>query len=317
MESAMLDYQSRMIDSHALSQLPDHSGQQRPAEVEFFAEPPAEIGKVISAESTLRPGRQPVPFGVRLLIGAVVGGVIFYGALWASSGANPFDRQIIQILGVLLGLAALGVALLMTRFKAKCSYVGERGAAYFILKGKRDRNPKVQMLLFANAQELRAKQTRQYVNGVYTGTSYDYTWTDPAGKRLWRMKGTYYQRKKGLKAGERFRFVQATEVAWSVHFLERANKVLSAEGSIPFRVDKRRIVRVGPGFLEFHFGGDPVRLTQADIASVNLGNGMFQFKHKDSKWYSLSGKYSFQYGSMANGRVFILALEKLMGYQWR
>jgi len=60
-----------------------------------------------------------------------------------------------------------------------------------------------------------------------------------------------------------------------------------------------------------------VRLTHQDIASVSLGNGMFQFKHTDAKWYSLSGKYSFQYGNMANARVFLLALEKLMGYQWR
>jgi hypothetical protein len=316
-ESAMLEYQSRMIDSRALSQLPDHSGKQRPAEVEFVAEPPAEIGKVKSAESSLRPGRQPMQFGVRLLIGAAVGGAVFYGALWAGSGANPFDRTTFQILGVLFGLGALGLTLLVTRFKAKCSYVGEQGAAYFILKGWRDAKPKVQMLLFANAQELRARQTRQYVNGVYCGTSYDYTWTDPAGKRLWRLKGTYYQRKKGLKAGEQFRFVQAAEIAWSLHYLERANQVLSAEGSIPFRVDKHRVVRVGPGFLEFHFGGEPVRLAREDIASVNLGSGIFQFKHKDAKWYSLSGKYTFQYGTMANGRVFLLALEKLMGYQWR
>ena len=44
---------------------------------------------------------------------------------------------------------------------------------------------------------------------------------------------------------------------------------------------------------------------------------MFQFKHKDAKWYKLSGKYSFQYGSMANAKVFLLALEKLVGYQWK
>jgi hypothetical protein len=131
------------------------------------------------------------------------------------------------------------------------------------------------------------------------------------------MKGSYRQRKKGLKAGEPFRLLQAAEIAWSVHYLERANQVLTTEGSIPFRVDKHRVVRVGPSFLEFHFGGDPVRLQREDIASVNLGNGTFQFKHKDAKWYSLSGKYSFQYGTMANGRVFLLALEKLMGYQWR
>jgi hypothetical protein len=119
-----------------------------------------------------------------------------------------------------------------------------------------------------------------------------------------------------LRAGELFRYVQAAEAAWSVHYLERAQKYLDAEGSIPFPVDSARVVRVGPGFMEFHFGGEPVRLTKEDIASVSFGSGTFKFKHQDAKWYSLSGKYSFQYVNMANARVFLLALEKLMGYRW-
>jgi hypothetical protein len=316
MESAMLEYQSRMIDSRSLNELPDHSGQQRQAEVEFFAEPPSEIGKVQSAESTLRPGRQAMPFPMRLLIGAAVGGALVYGGYWLGRNAAEIDRQGFQIMGWILGTAALGITLLVTRFKVICTFVGEAGTANFTLKGGRYKQPKLQLLRFAEAEELRAKQTRHYVNGVYTGTHYDYTWTGPGGQRLLRAKGSYRQRKKGLKAGEPFRFLQASEFAWSDHYLERANKLLKTEGSIPFRVDKSRVVRVGPGFLEFHFGGEPMRLTQEDIASVSLGNGTFQFKHKDTKWYSLSGRYSFMYGNMANARVFLLALEKLMGYRW-
>jgi hypothetical protein len=76
------------------------------------------------------------------------------------------------------------------------------------------------------------------------------------------------------------------------------------------------VAAVGPGFLEFHFGGEPMRLTSADIASVSLASGTFQFKHKDAKWYSLSGKYSFAYGTLANARIFLLTLERLMGYRW-
>lgn len=316
MESSMLEIQSQMIDSHPLNELPDHSRQRRPAEVEFFAEPPAEIGKVNSAGSTLRPGRKPMAFGVRLLIGILAGGAIVFGAYWLSRDSAPADRETCRYLGYFLGAGALGLTLLLTRFKVICSFVGEQGAASFTLKGRRDAKPKVQLLLFAQAEELRAKQIRHYVNGVYTGTTYDYTWADPGGQRLLRLKGNYRQRKKGLRAGEPYRFVQAAEAAWSTHYLGRANKVLKSEGSIPFRVDKQRVVRVGPGFIEFHFGGEPMRLTREDIASVSLGSGTFQFKHKDAKWYSLSGRYSFQYGGMANARVFLLALEQLMGYRW-
>jgi hypothetical protein len=256
-------------------------------------------------------------FQLRLLIGVVLGGAIVFGGYWLGRDANQVDREVFQILGYCFGATALGITLLVTRFKVICCFVGEKGAASFTLKGRRDGQPKAQLLLYGQAEELRTKQIRQHVNGVYTGTSYDFSWLGPGEQRLWRVKGTYRQRKKGLRAGEPFRFVQAAEIAWSVHYLERANKVLNTEGSIPFRVDKQRVVRVGPGFLEFHFGGEPMRLTREDIASVSLGNGTFQFKHKDAKWYSLAGRYSFQYGNMSNARVFLLALEKLMGYRWK
>lgn len=311
----MLEHQSRMIDSRALNELPDHSGQRRQAEVEFFAEPPAEIGKVKSAESTLRPGREPMSFPVRLLIGVALGGAFVFGAYYLGRHDTPFEQEFDHRAGYFFGAIALSVTLLVTRFKVVCSFVGEDGTASFTLTRRRDGIPKVQLLQFAQAEELRAKQTRHYLNGVYTGTTYNYTWTGPDRQRLWRLKGRYHQQKKGLKAGEPFRYLQAAEFAWSVHYLERANSVLNKEGSIPFRVDEARVVRVGPGFLEFHFGGEPIRLTPEDIASVTLGGGTFKFKHKDAKWYSLSGKYSFEYGNMANARAFLLALEKLIGYR--
>lgn len=91
---------------------------------------------------------------------------------------------------------------------------------------------------------------------------------------------------------------------------------LQAEGSIPFRVDGTRWLRVGPGFIEFHFGGEPARVTRDEIETVSLSNGQFSFKHKDAKWYSRAGKYSFAYGQMANAKVFLLALDKLLGYRW-
>src|SRR5215475_5698750 len=107
METSTLEYQSRMIDSRALNELPDHSRQQRATEVEFFAEPPTEIGKVQSAESTLRPGRQPMPLPLRLLIGTVVGGALLFGGYQLAHDASSADRDTLIILGYVFGAAAL------------------------------------------------------------------------------------------------------------------------------------------------------------------------------------------------------------------
>ena len=131
-----------------------------------------------------------------------------------------------------------------------------------------------------------------------------------------KLTGTHRGKDGPPKPFDPFHFAASGEIAWSLHYLARAQAQLEREGSIPFRVDAKRVVRVGPGFMEFHFGGEPVRLTPADIAAVNLSQGTFSFKGVDAKWYSRAGKYNFNYGSMANGKVFFLALEKLMGYRW-
>lgn len=121
------------------------------------------------------------------------------------------------------------------------------------------------------------------------GTNYDYRWSDAAGRLLYRLNGTYRAgRKKLPKQGSAYNFALAAEMAWSNHFLSRAQAHLESEGSIPFRIDAHKVVRVGPGFLEFHFGEQPQRVTKEEIASVSLGNGQFSFKHKDARWFSRS-----------------------------
>src|SRR5262249_2569061 len=154
MESSMLEYQSRTVDSRALNELPDHSGQRRSVEMEFFAEPPAEIGKIKSAESTLKPGRESMPFPLRLLLSIAVGGAIALGGYALGRNINQFEREFYQRAGYMLGAAAFGVTLLVTRFKVICSFVGEDWTASFTLQGRRDRQPKVQMLRFSQAEEL-------------------------------------------------------------------------------------------------------------------------------------------------------------------
>ena len=229
---------------------------------------------------------------------------------------SPGEEDALLPFSALLGVVVVLVAWYFTRFAPRCTYVGEDGMATLTLRGRRDAQPSAKVLRFADAAELRASQTRHYLNCVYTGTEYDYRWQDPTGRALLRLKGKYMGQNRPPKAGSPFHFAAAAEVAWCVHYLARAQEQLEREGSIAFRVDSRRVVRVGPGFMEFHFGGEPVRVTQEEIREVSLGNGQFSFVHKDAKWYRSAGKYRFEYGNMANGKVFFLVLEKLMGYSW-
>jgi hypothetical protein len=304
-------------DAIDFEKVPDHRGQPRDVPAEFFAPPAAEIGTILSAESTLRQGRGPKPLVVRLLFAAALGAGIYLVCIWLGSFSNlESDHDGARICAFVLGPLGFLLVIYFTRFNVRCTYVGDRGAARYTLKSRRDADPRADLLIFEQTAECHAAQTHHSTNGIYTQTTYDYYWTNPDNKRLLRVKGSHRGKRKPVKRGNAWLFANATEASWSRHFLTRAQKQLEAEGSIPFRVDKTRWIRVGPGFLEFHFTGDPVRLNKEEIASVTLGSGNFSFKHKDATWLSRSGKFSFQYGKMANARVFLLALEKLMGYKW-
>ncbi|MEA2711033.1 MAG: hypothetical protein QOF78_3634 [Phycisphaerales bacterium] len=299
-----------------IEKIPDHRDRAREYAADFFAPPPPQIGTVISAESSLKQGKGGLPFIVRLIIALLAAGAVVAACMWAASGMRRQDGESLVIIGYIMAAIAAAIAMFVTRFKARCTYVGERGAIRYTLTRSRNATPKIELLLFDDAAEVHAAQTRQFLNGVYTHTAYDYDWTDAAGKRLLRVKGQHRGNNAPPKPGDAWHFANAAENAWSEHFLARAQQQLKDEGSIAFRIDKRRVVRVGPGFLEFHFGEAPQRVTAEEIASVGLGGGHFSFKHKDAKWYSRSGKYTFSYGAMGNGKVFLFALEKLMGYRW-
>jgi len=114
-----------------------------------------------------------------------------FGIVWVlTQGMRPSERESLRIIGGGMGGAvALLVAWYYTRFKHHCTYVGEGGAGLFELRGSRDRTPSTKVLRFADAADLRASQTRQFINGVYAGTVYDFRWTDAAGRERLRLKG--------------------------------------------------------------------------------------------------------------------------------
>jgi hypothetical protein len=298
---------------------PDHDGEMPSVPFDFFASPPREIGKLISARSSLRMGRISLPQIAWVGISCLVG-IAAFRLAYASGVRYQLEPEQCKRAGILFG--ALGAAcmfLFSLRFRPTCSFVGENGVAVATMRGRRNNPPKIRTLVFNNAAELRAYQVNQrlFHYAINWCTRYKYVWNDFGGKMIFQLKGDYEADIGALpKSSSPFHLARMAEIAWSQILFDRANHCLKEEGSIPFQIDSKRLVRVGPGFIEFHFGGDPVRVTKDDIAKVTLGGGTFSFQHKDAKWFSRQGKFSFPYGQMANAKVFLFALDKLMGYRW-
>jgi hypothetical protein len=295
--------------------VPDLTGKPRGQDRVYFAAPPAEIGPLYRVESSLKVGKRPLAPGMRLLI---LGLALLPGAALALlalpdviKGEGDFG-VLMLIAGAVLMLLGFLPAWYYTRFRVYCAYVGQLGAVRYTVRGKIENQPRVEAIQFERAAELRTAQTRHYYHGVYTGTTYRFNWTDAQGRRVLMLKGTHRGKDGTPKAGDPFNFANATEIAWSMFLLNRADAELAQHGALTFHLDAKKSVIVGPGFIEFHFGGRTDRCEAADIKSISLNAGQFAIHHRDAKWYSSKGKFSFPYGNMANARLFLLVLDRFL-----
>jgi hypothetical protein len=294
--------------------VPDHRGTPLPPDAPpAVAPPPPEVGPLLSAD-TVTPRATSTVGGIALL---VIVGAVLIGVFVAATGDKhaahpPLSTEATLVLLVLAVVACIGIAQMFMRSRPGVSYVGRDGVATYTANGKGEIR-KARVLPFANAAELFTGSTRNYTNGVYTGTTYFYRWHAPGGGQLLKLSGSYRSKEGTPKLHNPYYFGRAAELAWSVHLLARCQAELDAQRYIEFRVNGSDYVRVGHGVMEFHFGSRTERIAADEVAKINLSQGTFHVAAKDAKWFSRAGKFSFNYARMANARVFLLAVDKLMG----
>ena len=293
-----------------------HAGTPLSLEDDFFAAPPAEIGAISTAQTTLTRAMRPWHWITRLLLVAGVAFAVTAALLIVfrhGIGKDVEGEALVVLIGVAVGAI---VVLPLTRFAHVATFVGSAGVARYRLKGSRANLPQAEVFLFQDAVELRTSQTRHYHNGIYTGTNYAYKWTDGRGQRRFNLNGSYRSKQGTPKSNSPFYFATAAERAWSLCLLDRLNEQLEQLGYVEFHVNRADCVRVGHGFLEFVFGGQTSRITPPEIRELRVAQGQFTIKHKDARWFSNKGVFKFQYAQMANAKLFLLSLDRLLGYRF-
>ncbi|MBD2314797.1 hypothetical protein H6G20_24310 [Desertifilum sp. FACHB-1129] len=290
-----------------------HAGGAIPAEFDFFVAPPPEIGRIISADTSLSITQQPIPF-LKRLIKSVLSGVL--GTVITGLILLFFKFPVILILifgGMGGGIFAL-VAYIDSEFKHFFTYVGEVGIAEVTLKGSRQAKPKTRILCFKEAGNLFTSQTRRYKSGVYRGTSYTYQWTRP-GHKNFVLSGQHGSETGWPDDKSHWHFANAAEGAWSHFLLNALNEQLISRGYVEFPIlGNLQAVRIGQGFLEFVLKtGETQRVAVSDMRDIGLGGGEFRFVHQDARWWSGKGKYSFSYNGIPNARLFLMCLKTLVG----
>jgi hypothetical protein len=254
--------------------------------------------------------------GMRVILAGGFGGLILLLSSTYAASAGPRNQSGILIGGFAFGIIAAGVIWYITRFDRFCNYVGENGVARYRLSGNTPNPAGATVFPFPSASELRSRQTRNFINGIYSQTTYAFAWSDPQGKIVFKISGDYRDKEGRPKPRDGFWFARAAEASWNNYQLGWVAEQVKTMGFAQFNLTGGNFVRVGPGFFEFGMKGEVARIGVDEIKSLNLSEGQFHITHKDARWFSRKGKFNFSYASMANAQLFLLAMEKLTGYQF-
>jgi hypothetical protein len=286
--------------------LKTHGGFRQPSDAEFFMPPPAEIGNLISAETTLRTSTQLMAEKTRrsiviciYAIPFVVMTVTMEILMWNGGKNNnvppaatslPWWEQPLPWWGLLIpnALLAANFAFLFGFFiirklklqtaKNQCSYIGEKGLANYELIGDRASLPKERTLIFENAHSLFHQDFDWYDDdGIRTGASYNYTWVKDSGG-IFVILGTYRSKVNKLPLhNDQWHFADKAESFWTRYLGSAFNVQLAENGYIesPFLTDKLQSIKNPDVHIKAEFP-----LSKSGLKSIRISQGFLEFINK-------------------------------------
>lgn len=318
-----------------------HDGKPLSSDDYFPVAPDPAIGNVISSQSNkTRSGWKPMIGGEwGAMIGLSICAFIFggiAGAVVVDVGLRQlFARGVYQLLEYrtfLMGVFGIGGAIVPTLIviaavwmlrKERLSWVGSQGLMRW---EKGVFGTKSEVFRFADARSLTVQRTRHYRNGVYGGTSYNYTWWGQGSAKAFVVSGQYSEPEAGVIARkpppshDQVYFAQAGERGWSRYRIGQIDHELKASGQAAFGTTAG-VIRIGrgaqrgQGWIQFEQGGKTERLERNQIQQVTLVQGQLTIKRQGAKegWFSSDGVFRFPVAGMADFAVFAAIFEEELG----
>jgi hypothetical protein len=236
----------------ALADVSRHDGQPRDPDADFFVPPPAEIGLLVSAHSTL--SRQEPKHRTSLSRRLAVAMYLCAGVLFLTALALPFVQLVpAAYLLVFLSFLSAICARWIQAPSYVCTYVGRDGLARYRCRGDRANLVEESVLSF---QAARALRTNHPAANEYPPTAadwYGFVWFDATGRILFRISG-WWLGPHG-PADQTFHFGVAGEEAWTLFRLNGSAGELVATGRVHFSLALGGTLRLGRGVLELEAFG--------------------------------------------------------------
>lgn len=224
----------------------NHNGKAIEENTLFFIEPPKELGKVLTAHSSLTKNYSTIESGNLVLC--------FIGLLFVTVGTFFISAQLTssldtawRILGIFLPtsfvLATTGffTNTISNAASIQSSYVGEKGFIEYNgwFANKNIVTNITQQGLFDDYDYLYVKNAHKYNQGAYIGFDYKYIWTGKNEKET-IISGSKSSKKKefNLETDERisfrFYFSQSCKNAWDQHIIKAANEKYKMDKVLKF-----------------------------------------------------------------------------------
>jgi hypothetical protein len=289
---------------------------------DFFRPAPPEIGKLITRHTSLTEEVQPQPIAVRLMYGGLITGGIMFLLLIGAVVVNLIARQPIPLFVTVLILFGLGVIVAgltlwwvfdSSYFTHYCAYVGQDGVAQYACMGDRDRSTKEEMLLFEYGADLRVSTTHHYMNGAYTGTHFNYTWTNRDNEKLFEITGMHGAENDMPPEANIFYFALESERIWSIHLLDKVLAKLKEGKTQKFRLSGENYILLRSDSLQLNLNGRQQEFSRRDLAEMRIQNGEITLKepHSHEGWFTSTGVHQFAFAELSNARVFLLLMQSI------
>lgn len=301
---------------------PNHNGEQPALSDFYFGDPGEWIGRITSASTNLdsnAPGKKLFWGSVgRVFLALMLGGL----AALVGWGLAVLATQIVPSIEKMDGVGASGFGVigfvagfLLAAPTNLTTYVGTDGIARATRKKQQT---SVEAVRWDQVRCLRFNQTRNHVNGSYTGTSYNFTFHRNDDQKPFIIFGNFAaQDASSAPRSSKIHFAFKAENSWTSYRLTRMETELTQHGSVHFGINQKDWIRVGKGYIDLFFKGQQERLLPADLSAVLLDQGYMTIQRVGAKkgLFSSEGVFRFNVNGMADFRYFIIVFQSLTGYR--
>jgi hypothetical protein len=301
------------------SSLVNHGGEVLTDQVRFFGSPPAEIGQLLSAHSSMGPdlkGKKRDGYGtfnnwLQALIWAFMAGMFSWFILSLATGNEILATVLAWLLAAFVVWRTLQKDVGLE--PATCTFVGTQGLAQYTWDKDESKRQTPLVVRFQDVTELRTLETRQFVNNAYLHTTYIYQWSKGATAKF-AVGGVYRDQKGTPPAKDRYHFALAAEHAWTVFMLDHTLQQLTQGQSVNFEMKNGDTLTLSTDAIELKRKGETIRLGYEDVPQLSVHQGVMTLSSKDTtrSFFGTTGVYSFKYHDVPNAQLLLLLFNTIM-----